>query len=76
MLTTNEAHKNRVKNQYEKVVKSRVFSEGGLVFLWDEDKVPLRAGKFNSMWLGPYIVSKVFKRGSCKLTEYDRNKFP
>ena len=27
-LTTNEAHKNRVKNQYDKSVKPRIFSEG------------------------------------------------
>ena len=34
-LTTNEAHKNRVKNQYDKVVKQIVFFEGEIVFLWD-----------------------------------------
>ena len=34
-LTTNEAHKNRVKNQYNKLVKPRIFSEGELVLLWD-----------------------------------------
>ena len=27
-LTANEAHKNRVKNQYEKSIKPRIFSEG------------------------------------------------
>ena len=55
-LTTNEAHKNRVKNQYDKLVKPRIFSEGDLVLLWDQDKEPLGAGKFKSMRLGPYIV--------------------
>ena len=34
-LTTNEAHKNMVKNEYDKLVKPRIFSEGELVFLWD-----------------------------------------
>ena len=34
-LTTNQAHKNRVKTQYDKLVKPRVFSEGELVLLWD-----------------------------------------
>ena len=34
-LTANEAHKNRVKNQYDKSVKSRIFSEWELVLLWD-----------------------------------------
>ena len=35
VLTTNEAHKNRVKNQYDKSVKPRIFSKGELVLLWD-----------------------------------------
>ena len=32
-LTKNEAHKNRVKNQYDKSVKPRIFYEGELVLL-------------------------------------------
>ena len=63
-LTTNEAHKNKVKNQYDKSVKPWIFSEGGLVLLWDQEKEPLGAGKFNSMWLGPYVVLKVLKKGA------------
>ena len=51
-LTTNKTHKNRVKNQYDKSVKPRIYSEGELVFLWGQDKEPLGAGKFKSMWLG------------------------
>ena len=32
-LTANEAHKNRVKNKYDKSIKPRIFSEGELVLL-------------------------------------------
>src|SRR5713226_8464557 len=39
-LTTNQAHKNRVKLQYDKLVKPQVFYEGELVLLWDQDKEP------------------------------------
>ena len=46
VLIANEAHKNRVKNQYDKSVKPRIFSEGELVFLWDQAKNPW--GKENS----------------------------
>ena len=53
VLTANQAHKNRVKTQYDKSFKPRVFSEGKLVLLWDQDKEPLGAGKFKAMWLGP-----------------------
>ena len=62
-----KAHNNRVKNQYDKVVNPRVFSEGELVLLWVEEKDPLVAGKFKSMWLGPYIMSKVLKKGSIQI---------
>ena len=33
-LTAIQAHKNRVKTQYDKTVKPQVFSEGELVLLW------------------------------------------
>ena len=75
-LTKNEAHKNRVKNQYDKAIKIGVFSEWKLVFLWDQDKEPLGGGKFKSMWLGPYVVSKVLKKRAYELTDFDGNKFP
>ena len=48
-LTANQAHKNRVKTQYDKSVKPRAFSEGELVLPWDQDKEPMRAGKFKAV---------------------------
>ena len=48
-LTVNKAHKNRVKNQYDKGVKLIVFSKGELVLLWDQDKEPLGVVKFKSI---------------------------
>ena len=75
-LTTNQAHKNRVKTQYDKMVKPRVFSEGDLVLLWDQDKEPLGVGKFKAMWLGPYVVSKVLSKGTYELVDFDGNKLP
>ena len=44
------------------------------VLLWDQDKEPLGAGKFKSMWLGPYVVSNVLKKEAHELTDYDGNK--
>lgn len=72
-MTANEAHKRRVKSQYDKFVKPRVFSKGDLVLLYDQDKVPLGPGKFKSMWIGPYIVSRVLKKGAYDLTDYEGN---
>ena len=52
-LMENEVHNNRVKKQYEKFVKRRIFFEGELVYLWDQDIEPVVVIKFKSMWLGP-----------------------
>jgi hypothetical protein len=66
-----EAQKKRVKAQYDKHVKPRVFSEGDLVLLYEQDKDVLGAGKFEPMWRGPYIVSKVLAKGAYELVDYD-----
>eukprot|EP00253_Pinus_taeda_P011100 PITA_11100 len=52
----NEAHKKRVKVQFHKNVKPRVFSKGDLVLLYDQESDKLGAGKFQSLWMGTYIV--------------------
>ena len=75
-LTANWAHKNRVKNQYDKAVKPRVFSEREFVLLWDHDKEPIGTWKFKYMWLGHYVVSNILKNGAYELTDSDGNKFP
>ena len=54
----------------------RIFSEGELVLLWDQDKEPLGVGKFRSMWLGPYVVSKVLNKGAYELTYFEGIKLP
>jgi len=45
----NEAYKKRVKIQYDKTVKPRVFSEGDLVLLYDKKHDESRVGKFKHM---------------------------
>jgi hypothetical protein len=57
-----EAQKKRVKAQYDKHVKPRVFSEGDLVLLYEQDRDVLGAGKFKPMWKGPYIVHRVLEK--------------
>ena len=66
-----EAQKKRVKAQYNKHVKPRVFSEGDLVLLYDQDRDMLGAGKFKAMWRGPYIVRQVLEKGAYELVDYD-----
>ena len=66
-----EVNKRRVNVQYDNYVHPRVFSEGDLVLLWDQPKEPLGAGKFNSMWHGPYVVKQVLEKGSYELVDYE-----
>ena len=67
----NEAHKKWVKAQFDKNVKPRVFSEGDLVLLYDQESDKLGAGKFQSLWMGPYIVKHVLEKVAYKLEDYD-----
>jgi hypothetical protein len=69
----NEAHKNRVKCQYDRSVRPRVFSKGDLVLVYDQDKDPLGAGKFKPMWFGPFIVKEVLKKGAYRLVNFEGN---
>ena len=48
-LTTNEVHKQWVKSQDDKLVKPRIFLEGDLVLVYDQDKEPSGPSMFNSM---------------------------
>jgi predicted RNA polymerase sigma factor len=45
-----EAQKKRVKAQYDKHVKPRIFSKGDLVLLYEQDRDMLGSGKFEAMW--------------------------
>jgi hypothetical protein len=46
----NEAHKQKVKCQYDRFVRPWIFFEGDLVLVYDQDKDPLGVGKFKPMW--------------------------
>ena len=59
-LVALEVNKHRVKVQYDKYVRPRVFSEGDLVLLWDQSNEPLGAGKFNPMWRGQACLREGF----------------
>eukprot|EP00253_Pinus_taeda_P031133 PITA_31133 len=67
----NEAHKKHVKAQFYKNVKPYVFLEGDLVLLYDQDSNKLGVGKFEPLWMGPYIVKKVLEKGAYELVDYD-----
>jgi hypothetical protein len=52
----NKAYKQRVKCQYDQSVCPRIFSEGDIFLVYDQDKDHLGAGKLKPMWFIPFIV--------------------
>ena len=70
----NESHKKCIKKWYDRAVKPRTFSEGDLVLVHNQDKDALGAGKFEPLWYGPYVISKVLQKGAYELVDYEGNK--
>jgi hypothetical protein len=66
----NEAHKHKVKCQYDRPIHPQVFSEGNLVLVYDQNKDPLGAGKFKPMWFKPFITKEVLKKGAYHLVDF------
>ena len=67
----NEAHKKCVKAQYDKSIEPRVFNEGDLVLTYDQRHDKIGKWKFESIWYGPFIVSKVLEKGAYEIVDYD-----
>jgi hypothetical protein len=69
----NEAHKHRVKCQYDRSFHPQIFFEGNLVLVYDQYKDPLGAGKFKPMWFRPFIIKEVLKKGAYHLVDFEGN---
>jgi hypothetical protein len=69
----NEDHKQKFKCQYDRFIHPRIFYEGDLVLVYDQDKDPLGASKFKPMWFGPFIMKEVLKKGTYHLVEFEGN---
>eukprot|EP00253_Pinus_taeda_P028448 PITA_28448 len=67
----NKTHKKRIRVQFHKNVKSRVFSEGDLVLLYDQVSDKLGAGKFEPLRMDPYIVKQVLAKVAYELVDYN-----
>jgi hypothetical protein len=67
----NEIDKQCMKNQYDKSIQPRTFTEGDLVLVYDQDHDKLRERKLEPMWCGPYIIKCVLQKGAYELVDYD-----
>jgi hypothetical protein len=69
----NEVHKHKVKCQYDRSIRPRIFSEGDLFLVYNQDKDPLGAGKFKPMWFEPFIIKEVLKKDTYRLVYFEGN---
>ena len=74
-LNTLSPSKGEGKSLLTKKHKKRVLSVGTLVLLQDARKLDF-PGKFDALWLGPYLISEVFANNSLQLETLNGEKFP
>ena len=63
-----------VRRYHNRNVQQRSFNVGDLVLHRIQDEIELH--KLNSRWEGPFIVSKVTRPGSYRITDADGNEVP
>ena len=75
-LQTLEATKKHTKAQYDRKFHPRTFHEGDLVLVYDQAHDTLGHGKFDSLWLGPYVISKDLGKGAYLLEDFEGHILP
>ena len=55
-----ELHQEKIKEIFDKKVKSNVFKTGELVLKWDAARQEKgKHGKFEALWTGPFVIIAV-----------------
>ena len=58
-------NQSKVKINFDKSSRNRMFSNNDMVLLWDRrNEKPGNHGKFDSLWLGPYIIREAVGQNS------------
>jgi hypothetical protein len=65
-------NQNRVKKAFDRSARHRDFIVGDTVLLWDKGREkPGKHGKFDSLWLGPYLIREIAGPNSFHLSHLD-----
>ena len=75
-LQTIKVAKKCTKARYDRKFHPRTFHEGDLVLVYDQAHDVLGHGKFDSLWLGPYIISKDLGNGTYLLEDFESHPLP
>ena len=62
----------KIKERFDRKIKDNNFSVGDMVFRWDARKEQKgKHGKFDNLWFGPFIVSKIIENNTFVLQTLD-----
>jgi len=65
-------NQSNIKKSFDKFSRSRSLQVGDMVLLWDrKNKKPGKHKKFDSLWLGPYIIRDIARPNSFHLSRLD-----
>ena len=60
-----QLYRAKVKNMFDRNIKEYTFTEGEMVLRWDARKEQKgKHGKFDNLWFGPFLVSKVLENNT------------
>ena len=60
-----QLYRAKVKNMVDRNTKENTFTEGEMVLRWDARKEQKgKHGKFDNLWFGPFLVSKVLENNT------------
>ena len=67
-----QLYKTKVKERFDRKIKESTFSNGDMVLIWDYTKEQKgKHGKFDNIWFGPFIVSKILENNTFVLQTLD-----
>ena len=70
-----EAIQRRREITFDKRHKKRALMPGMMIMIQDAKKLDF-PGKFNAVWLGPYLVREIFPNNSVQLETLNEKSFP
>ena len=70
-----QLYQKRIARGYNKKIKPRKVKEGNLVLKLTKPIMTDPRGKFKLDWEGPYLVKKLFSKGTAILSDLEGNEF-
>ena len=67
-----QLYRTKIKERFDRKIKENTFSNGDMVLRWDARKEQKgKHGKFDNLWFGPFILSKVLENNTFVLQTLD-----